>query len=45
MTQSAPKPTYIFINPNTPEEFEQTLKRIMIEKILSLHKQEQPSFS
>lgn len=45
MAESKSKPKYIFINPNTPEEFEKALKQVVIEKLLSLHIKEQPTLS
>lgn len=32
--------TYTFIDPNTPEAFAEALKKILIDKLLSLHKSE-----
>lgn len=37
MTKNEVKRTYTFVDPNTPKAFEQTLKKILIDKLLSLH--------
>ena len=36
MHTPAPKPKYIFIDPNTHEEFIQEIRRIIIDKLLTL---------
>ena len=33
------KLTYTFINPNTSKEFERQLRKILVDKLLSLHKE------
>ena len=35
MAKNDVKLTYIFVNPNTPKVFENTLKKILIDKLLS----------
>ena len=35
MAKNDVKLTYIFVNPNTPKAFENTLKKILIDKLLS----------
>ena len=35
MAKSNTKLTYTFVNPNTPKAFENTLKKILIDKLLS----------
>lgn len=35
MAKNNVKPTYTFVNPNTPKAFENTLKKILIDKLLS----------
>ncbi len=41
MSKSEPTHKYTFINPNTPQEVEKLLQKIIIEKLLFLHKQTQ----
>ena len=35
MVKNEVKLTYTFVNPNTPKEFEHTLKKILLDKLLS----------
>lgn len=35
MAKSETKLTFTFVNPNTPQAFEHTLKKILIDKLLS----------
>lgn len=35
MAKKEVKPTYTFVNPNTPKEFEKMLKKILTDKLLS----------
>lgn len=35
MAKNNAKLTYTFVNPNTPKAFENTLKKILIDKLLS----------
>ena len=35
MAKNTVKLTYTFVNPNTPKAFENTLKKILIDKLLS----------
>ena len=37
MAKSGPEPTYTFTNPNDPKAFELMLKRILVNKLLSLY--------
>ena len=45
MSKSEPKHKYTFINPNTPQEVEKLLQKIIIEKLLFLHKNPQLAIS
>ena len=39
MAKQAMQLAYTFINPNTPQIFEQQLQRILIDKLLSQHRE------
>lgn len=39
MAKKQPPLTYTFENPNTAREFEELLKRVIIEKLLACHKE------
>lgn len=39
MARQAIQRTYTFINPNTPKEFEQQLQKLLIDKLLSQHRE------
>lgn len=38
MNTQAPKPKYIFVNPNTANEFTDALRKILFERLLTLHR-------
>jgi len=38
MNTPAPKPNYIFVNPNTPKDLVEVLRQLLVDKLLALQK-------